>query len=368
MNRVCIARLFIFVILFSSCSKKEIKHEPRPIPVEIGEVIIKTVPYYISTVGHIEAFTIVNIKAQATGYLMNTYFQEGDDLKKGDLMYLIDQRPYIAALDLAEAILEENKANLGLAERTAARNTLLAKDDYVSKQVYDQYVTTVQADQAIIKENQASVDTAKINLGFTEIRAPIDARAGEWLVNNGNFILEAAETTLVTLNQITPIYATFFITGKDFPKVQRYQKKNGVLKTIITREDPESPPFEGMLTFTDNQIDLSTGLLRAKSTIPNEDKALWPNEYVHVDLILDMLENATLVPSSAMQESPIGKFVYVVKKDNTVEMRKVIAGQKHNDLILIKKGVNPGEKIVTSGQINLYQGALVESKKKEKEA
>lgn len=367
MNRFWVLHLFIFATLFSSCSKKEVKNEPRPIAVEIGEVITKTVPYYISTVGHIEAFNIVNIKAQATGYLMDTYFKEGDDIKKGDLMYLIDQRPYIAALDLAVATLEENKANLGLAERTAARNSLLVKDDYVSKQVYDQYVTTVEADQAIVKENQASVDIAKINLGFTEIRAPMDARAGEWLVNNGNFILEAAETTLVTLNQITPIYATYFITGKDFPKVQRYQKKNGVLKTIITREDPESPAFEGELSFTDNQIDLSTGLLKAKSTIPNEDKALWPNEYVHVDLILDMLENATLVPTSALQEGPTGKYVYVVKKDNTVEMRKVTSGQKHKDLILIKKGLNAGEKIVTSGQINLYQGALVEAKKKEKE-
>ncbi|QVL54899.1 MAG: efflux RND transporter periplasmic adaptor subunit [Simkaniaceae bacterium] len=351
------------------CSKKQAPHEPKAIPVHATKSIAKDVPKYISTIGHMEAYQIVNVMAQVDGYLMKTYFTDGADVKQGDLLYLIDQRPYIADLEKAEGALEESIANLGYSERTAERNSQLVKDEYISQDQFDSLVTTVMADDATVKQNQAAVENAKINLGYTTIYAPLDARAGETQIYDGNLILENQETTLVTLNQISPIYSVFFINEKDLPAVQRYKAKYNDLKVYITVDDPESPTYEGILTFIDNGVDISTGMIKLKASHANDDKVLWPNQYVKVKLVLDVLENAVIVPFESVQTSPKGKYVYVLKGNQTVELREVTVGQMQEDnTIVVTKGLKAGEKVITVGQVNLYPGAKVIVKQSEDES
>ncbi|MBF5059482.1 efflux RND transporter periplasmic adaptor subunit [Candidatus Neptunochlamydia vexilliferae] len=353
--------LFSLLILGAmGCSKKAAPPAPKPVPVQMAKAIAKDVPYYISTVGHMEAYNIIDLMAQANGQLIETYFADGDDVKEGQLLYLIDQRPYLAELEKAEGQLEENIASLGYAERTAERNSQLVKDEYISQNDYDNLITNVIVDDALVKQSRADVENAKINLGYTTVYAPMDARAGESLIDDGNLILENAETTLVTLNQITPIYSTFFVNEKHLPAVQRYRAKYNDLKVYVTVDDPGTPTYEGLLTFIDNGVDLSTGMIKMKATLPNLDKILWPNQYVKVKLVLDTLENAVLVPFEAVQISPKTKYVYILKGNGTVERRNVTVGQMQEDnTIVITKGVKAGEKVITVGQVNLFPGAKV---------
>lgn len=350
----------LILLLAAGCSKKEGPKESKPIPIHAARAESRDVPYYISTVGHMEAYEIVNLMAQVNGQLMKTYFADGADVKQGQLLYLIDQRTYIADLEKAEGELEENLANLAFAERTAERNAKLVKDEYISQNDYDNLITNVIAGDAVVKQSRADVDNAKINLGYTTIYSPLDARAGESKIRDGNLILESAETTLVTLNKITPIYSVFYINEKDLPTVQQCQGKSQNLKVFVTVEDKNKPTYEGELTFIDNGIDISTGMIKLKGTHPNENKVLWPNEYVKVKLILDTLENAVIVPFESVQTSPGGKYLYIVKGNKSVERRNVTVGQIQEDnTIVITKGVKPGEKVVTVGQLNLYPGAKV---------
>ena len=355
--------LFLSTLLLfaaAGCSKKQIPQKTKVLPVQAEKAIAKDVPKYISTVGHMKAYEIVNIMAQVDGYLTKTYFADGADVKKGDLLYLIDQRPYLANLEKAEGTLEKSIANFGYAERTAERNSQLLKDEYISQDQFDSLVTKVMADDAIVKQNQAEVETAKINLGYTTIYSPMDARAGQTEVDDGNLILKSQETTLVTLNQITPIYSVFFINEKKLPAVQRYKAKYHDLKVEITVDDPQSPTYEGVLTFIDNTIDISTGMVMLKGTHANKDKALWPNQYVKVRLILDTLENAVLIPSEAVQISPKGKYVFILKGNQTVDKRDITTGQmQEGNMIVVTKGLKAGEQVITLGQLNLYPGAKV---------
>lgn len=356
----------LVIMVFAGCSKKPEMIEPKPIPVHAAKAIAKDVPQYLSTIGHMEAYQTVNIRAQVNGYLMKTYFPDGADVKQGELLYLIDQRPYLASLEKAQGILEENTSSLGFAERTAKRNSQLVKDEYISQNTYDNLVTQVLVDDALVKQSHADVETAKINLDYTTIYAPLDARAGQSNVRDGNLVLEAAQTNLVVLNQITPIYSTFFINEKDLPAVQRCKAVEGELKVYITVDDPQTPTYEGVLTFIDNGIDLSTGMIKLKGTHPNEDKILWPNQYVKVKLILNTIEDAVLIPSEAVQISPKGKYVYVLKGNQTVELRNIEVGQLQEDnTIVITKGLKEGEKVITVGQLMLYPGAKVVVKKEE---
>ena len=360
--------LLLLVLIFG-CSKKMHKEEARSIPVHAARAAAKKVPVYISTVGHMEAYQIVNVMAQVNGQLMKTYFEDGADVKEGELLYLIDQRPYLADLEKAEGEFETSLANLGFSERTAERNAKLVKDEYISQNDYDQLISTVMANDGAVKEARAAVDTAKINLGYTTIYAPLSARAGESQVRDGNIILESAETTLVTLNQITPIYSTFFINEKDLPKVKRAIDANGALNVQVTMDDPHQSASIGTLTFIDNGIDISTGMIKLKGTHTNEDKSLWPNQFVKVKLILDTLDDAVIIPVEAVQNSPKGKYVYILKGNKTVDRRNVKVGQLQEDnTIVIQEGIKAGEKVITIGQVNLYPGAKVKVVQNEDES
>ncbi|MEM7175081.1 MAG: efflux RND transporter periplasmic adaptor subunit [Chlamydiota bacterium] len=346
--------------LLSSCHKKKEANAPAAIPVIARMAISNPVPLYIETVGHMEAYNTVDIMAQADGILIKTHFEDGADVKQGDILYSIDPSPYLAELQLAKGKLKQQLAEFSYSQRNAERNAPLVEDDYISKDDFDSIETTVVADNALVEQMLADVKTAEINLSYTEIYSPIDARAGFSLVDDGNLILEEAKTTLVALNQITPIYATFFIPGKQFPLLNHYQKQAGPLKTLITLDSPHAPSYEGNLTFIDNSIDLATGMIQLKATFPNESKELWPNQYVKVKLILDTIEDAVLIPMSAVQTSAKGKFAFVVRGNNTVKSVPIVLGQRQpGDWIVVNQGIRAGDRVVTDGHVNLYDGAKV---------
>ena len=352
--------IILCLILAIGCGKKQEPKTKKPIAVEIATAIEQNAPIYIDTIGHAQAYNTVDIKAQVDGILMKTYFADGEDIKKGNLLYLIDQRPYFAALQKAKGALEESIANFNYAKRNVARNKELVQDNYISQNDYDNLVTTALADDALVKQNAASVDEAQIDLGYTMIYAPMDGRAGDSLIDDGNLILSSAETTLVTLNQITPIYVSFFVNENRLPQIQKRQKTHGALTCLISIGDAKTPSYSGNLTFIDNQVDLTTGMIQLKATLSNEDQFLWPNQYVKVRLIIDILEDAILIPQEAVQASLEGSYVFVLKDDQSVEKRLIEIGQEQEDnLIVVLKGIHAGEHVITQGQLNLYAGALV---------
>ncbi|HSW87072.1 MAG TPA: efflux RND transporter periplasmic adaptor subunit [Rhabdochlamydiaceae bacterium] len=346
--------------LLSGCAKKEQPQIPS-VPVTVAKAVQCDVPIFLDYVGHMEAFTTVQINSQIEGILKDQYFVEGQTVNKGDLLFLIDPRPYQAALQKAEAALALTLANLKYDEDTVRRYAKLIQEDYVSQLDFEKYMTNVLTDKASVKENLADVENAKLNLEYCYIRAPMNAVTGNVKINVGNLIQNASTNPLVTLNQITPIYASFFIPEKDLPTIQSLQRQ-GLLTTHLFLNQDYSCPYEGILTLIDNMVDENTGMILLKATLPNEEKTLWPGEFVDVRLKLGEQQDAVLVPSQSVQIGQSGAYVFIVKEDQTVEMRTVHTGQKYENYIAVSDGVKADETVVLDGQINLYHGARVNIK------
>ncbi|GAB4193424.1 MAG: efflux RND transporter periplasmic adaptor subunit [Simkaniaceae bacterium] len=344
--------------LLAGCHKKTAPHAKPAPPVKVAEAISKNVPLYIQTVGHVEAYNTVDIKSQVTGVITKLAFEEGSFVKKGDLLVSIDDRPYLAALHQAKAALSQSAAQLKYHKDTAKRNTPLVKEEYISQNSYENLITNVLVSKAEVKQNQAEVETAEINLSYCTIYAPIDGVAGNHMIDEGNLVIESDSSTITTLKQIMPIYATFYIIEKDLPKVRKLQNQEP-LKVLVSYEKDFSEREEGILTFIDNEVDTSTGMIKLKGTFSNENKFLWPGEYVNVRLILSIADNAILIPSEAVNINQKGKYVFVVTKEKRVEMRYVETGQQEDGYTIIKKGIDAGDNVVTEGQINLSDGIKV---------
>lgn len=356
-------RLPVLVILglfsLGGCSKKAAPVAPAVL-VTAMEVQTVEAPLYLEYVGHVEPLVSVSVRPQVEGVITAKYFTEGQEVKAGDLLMTIDSRPYEAALAKAEATLALSIANLKYAEQTARRYASLVKEDYVSQLDYAQYITNVLTSEATIDQNRADIETAKINLDYCFIKAPMDAVASILTVDVGNLVQNGDSTALFTLNQIQPIYVSFYIPENDLPKIQNLSKQK-LLKTQVFLKQ-NAAPIEGDLTLINNAVDEKTGTILLRATFTNEDKALWPGEFVDVRLILGTVKEAILLPAKAIQIGPTGPFVYVINADNTVTIRPVKKGQREGDKNLIESGLNAGEKIVLEGQLNLYPGAKVEIK------
>ena len=352
--------LVFLLLLGLSCEKQRPKAAAKSPSVAIAQAKQGQAKRFIKTVGHMEAYATVEVMAQASGTLIKTHFEDGADVRKGQLLYSIDPKPYLAKLKLAQGQLQEEQARLGYAKRSAQRNTPLVAEDYISRDTYDQLTSTALADEALVQQKSADTELAAIHLGYTEIYSPLDARAGFSLVDDGNLLLENAETPLVVLNQLSPMYATFFIPGKDLPRLQRYHKQFGPLRACIAVDAPDGTRAEGVITFIDNQIDLATGMVQIKATLPNEDKTLWPNQYVKVEILLETLEDGVLIPVAAVQVTTEGDCVFVVQDDNTVKKQPVDLGQRQEDgWILVERGLAPQERVVVDGAMKLHDGAKV---------
>jgi multidrug efflux system membrane fusion protein len=297
------------------------------------------------------------VQPQISGRVTQIHFQDGADVKKGSLLFTIDRRPFEARVNEAKANLSQAKAVLELAKIQFERVQGLIDTKAISKEDYDTKKNAVDVADANVLQRTSEVEMAQINLDYCSIHSPIDGRAGKRLVDIGNIVKEN-ETEMLTIQRLDPIYADFTVTENDLSEVQR-NARNGTLKTQVMLPDDVDHPRDGDLTFMDNTVTTGTGTVTLRATIPNNDHTFWPGRFVKVRLILSTKRNAVLIAAAAPQQSAKGPFVYVVKPDDTAELRPVTIGQQQGDLIVITEGVKAGEKIVVNGQLGVTPGGKV---------
>ena len=351
-------RLLLFAAFFVGCAKSPLPPSPG-VPVTAAKVIEQDVNLYLDYVGHVKPFVGVELKSQISGAIVAKYFIEGAEVKAGDLLLTIDTRPYKAALAKAEAMLAMNLASLKYDEEKVRRYATLVQDDFIAKLDYDQYISQFQMDEALVKQNLAEIEEAKINLDYCYLKAPMEAVIGKLLVDVGNYVDESANTVLVTLNQIRPIYVDFYVPERDLIQIRTLQK-NAHLKTEAYLSESEKEPIVGTLTLIDNQVNQNSGTILLEATFENCEKKLWPGEFVKVKLILLREKNALLIPTAAISYGQIGPYVFAIKEDKTVEIRKLQLGESHGEYTRVLSGLKKDETIVLEGQLNLYTNATVE--------
>ncbi len=386
------------------------------VPVITGNVTQKTVPVQLRNIGNVQAYSTVIVKSQIGGQLVRVHFTEGQDVRKGDLLFTIDPRPYEAALKQAEANLfkdiaqvKQAEANLAKsnaqvrqaeadlerdlaraknAEEDARRYESLIQKGVVSKTQYDQFRTNADAleatvlaaraalenaeasvhasraalenAEASVHASRATVENAKVQLGYCFLRSPIDGRTGSLIVQQGT-VVKANDIDLVVINQINPIYVGFSVPEQYLSEIKHYMAK-GKLKVEAILPKDTGRFEEGSITFIDNAIDSTTGTIKLKGTFANKEKKLWPGQFVNIVLTLTTQPDAVVVPSQAVQTGQEGQYVFVVKSDLTVESRPVVIGRIVDDETVVEKGLTSGERVVTDGHLRLYPGARVEIK------
>jgi membrane fusion protein, multidrug efflux system len=351
--------LFPALLLGACGTKKETPKQKPPVPVAVAVAGEKSVPVQIRAIGNVEAYNSVAIKSQVSGIVAKVHFREGQDVKKGDLLFTIDPRPFESALKQAEALLARDAALARNAQEQARRYGSLLKDGIVTQEQYDQYRTSADSYEASIAADRASIENAKIQLGYCYIRSPITGRTGNLAVNVGNMVKANDLPVLVTINQISPIYATFTVPERDMVQIRRHQGKGLQVAAFVTGDDKGEA---GAISFLDNAVDTATGTIKLKGTFPNAGRRLWPGQFANVVITLTTLDKAVVVPAQAIQTGQQGQYVFVVKSDQTVEQRPVTVGVPFGSEIVITQGVTAGESVVTDGQVRLVPGARVEQK------
>jgi multidrug efflux system membrane fusion protein len=347
----------ISCLLLTACAKKDPPpFERPPSPVTVATAVSEDVPMYLDEVGHTVAREVVSVQPQISGKITEIHFADGADLKKGDPLFTIDPRPFQAQLDAAQANLVQSKAALDFAKIQFARVQDLIESRAIARQDYDTRKNAVDVGEAQVKQNEAAVESARLNLEYTTILSPVDGRAGRRLVDNGN-VITANTTTLLTIERMDPIYADFTVTENDFPGVQRNETKHSLRVEVRLPDAPK--PEIGELTFLDNSVQASSGTVLLRATVPNPARHLWPGQFVNVRLVLATLPKAVLVPAAAAQDSAKGSFVYVVKDDSTAELRPVKLGQRQGEMVVVEQGVQPGEHVILNGQIGVMPGGKV---------
>ncbi len=352
----------LLISVLAACSGG--RSEPpkaRTVPVTAGTVMQRTVPVQVRAVGNVEAYSTVSVKSQIGGELIRVHFKEGQDVQKGDLLFTIDPRPYEAALKQAEANLAKDMAQLENARAELLRYEELIKRDYVTRQEYDQILANAAALEATVKAGRALVDNARLQLKYCFIYSPINGKTGNLMEDKGNLIKANADDPMVVINQIQPVYASFSMPEQYLSEIKKYMSAGEVkVEAFLTKVMDH--PEEGILTFIDNTVDISTGTIKLKATFPNKEKRLWPGQFVDVVTTLATQPNAILVPSQAVQTGQKGQYVFVIKNDLSVESRPVIISRTIGGEAVAEKGLQPGEKVVTDGQLRLVPGAKVEIK------
>jgi multidrug efflux system membrane fusion protein len=330
------------------------------VPVTVGRVIIKTVPVEVRAIGNVMAYSTVSVKARVAGELFKVGFQEGQDVRKGDLLFTIDPRPFQGAVAQYEANVAKDRYQAKNAEADAARYEALYKQGIIARQQYDLQRSTADALIAQTAADEAALNGAKLQLSYATIYSPIDGRTGNLLVHEGNMIKEN-DVPLVVINQIQPIFVSFSVPQMYLPEIKRFM----AARTLKVRGIPKETGVateSGDLRFVDNAIDLNTGTIQLKATFANEQRALWPGQFVDVVLGLSSQPNALLAPSEAVQTGQRGTYVYVVKSDMTVESRPIAVGRTVEGYVVVEKGLAAGDTVVTDGQLRLSPGAKVKVK------
>ena len=328
------------------------------VPVTAGTVAAADVPVFLNALGTVQAYNMVTIKSRVDGQIVKVAFNEGQDTKAGAPLIQIDPRPFQASLDQATATREKDQAQLVSAQADLTRWAELVTTGAKSRQTYDQQKALVGQLQASIKADEAQIETARLNLGYADIRAPIDGRLGIRMVDVGNMVRATDATGLVTVSQLKPIFVSFTVPQEHLHKIHEKQA-GGDLTVLAYGGDNKTQLSEGKLTVIDNAIDQPTGTIRLKGTFANTDERLWPGEFVNVRLILSVHKAAPTVPALTVQDGPNGRYAYVIKEDNTVERRTVEVSAVHDGIAVITKGLSIGDRVVVDGQYRLTNGARV---------
>jgi len=333
---------------------------PAGVPVTVAVAEQKDIPIQIRTIGNVEAYSTVSVKTRVEGELSRVYFKEGQEVKKGDMLFMIDPRPFKASLTQFEATLARDTAQMKKAESDSRRHEELFKSGVVSKEEIDLYRTNLEAFMATVRADKAAIENARLQLGYCHIRSPINGRIGRLEVNQGNMVKDI-DTILVTINQTKPIYVSFYLPEQELSEVRRYMAQKNLKVEAIVPNDAMNPAT-GELTFINNEVNESTGTVLLKALFSNEDESLWPRQFVNVILTLKTQPGAIVIPSHAIQVGQEGNYVFVVMSDFTVESRPVVLGKSFNQETVITKGIQPGEKVVIDGQFQLIHGSKVEIK------
>jgi multidrug efflux system membrane fusion protein len=334
----------------------------RGVPVLAEAVATRDVPVYLRGLGSVSAFNTVTVKARVDGQITKINFREGQEVKQGDLLVEIDSRPYMAQLHTAEANLAKDEATLADAKLNLARYTELWKAGVISQQQYNTQQSLVGQIQGSIGADQAAIENAKLQLVYSRITSPIGGRIGLRIVDIGNIVHASDPTGLVVITQLQPIAVLFTLPEDYIPQVMQHMRKAPLDVDAYSRDD-RTKLASGKLLTLNNEIDATTGTNKYKAVFPNADRALWPNQFVNIRLLLETKQSATTVPAAAIQRGNQGTFTYVVKSDNTVEPRVVKVGVTEGNLASIESGLQPGEMVVTDGQDKLQPGAKVEVQK-----
>jgi membrane fusion protein, multidrug efflux system len=392
---VLLAALLALSGLLAACDKgadpATAKSPPPGVPVTAAEVVARDVPVQVSAIGNVQALTSVSVQSMINGEVLKVHFAEGQDVEPGAPLFTIDPRQLQAAMLQAQATLAQHQAAVLQAEAILAKDSAelenarvderrykkLLEGDFVAREQYDQILTkvrsltaTLDADKAaietakaLVRADQAAVENVRVQLSYTEIRAPIGGRTGNLLLHQGNVVkANDVANPMVVINQIHPIYVAFAVPEAYLDEIRRYHRAAGEL--VVEARPPGAPGVvaRGKVTFINNTVDPSTGTIQVKATFKNDDNTLWPGQFVNVSLILTRQPGAIVVPSQAVQSGQKGQFVFVVKADQTVEARPVVPGAPDGRDVVITSGLKAGERVVTDGQLRLVPGARVDVK------
>lgn len=357
-----VAVVLLAALLSGGCDRKQAQGVPPGMmeaPVLVAGAITRDVPLYIEEIGTCTAREMVSIKPQVSGVVTELHFDDGADVKKGQMLFTIDPRPYKAALDQAKAALAQSNANLTLARQELERVKGLLGTKAVSREDYETRENAVAVAQAQIEANNAAIETAQVNLDYCFMKSPIDGRAGQRLVDPGNVVTSQSPPSMLVIQRLDPVYADFTIAERNLAAVRQNMAEHTLQTLVRIPDDVSTPPREGQLTFLDNAVQDGSGTIKLRATIPNTDRHFWPGQFVRVQLVLKVQKNAVLVPNMATQISQQGPYVFVVKNDQTAELRPVKLGQQQGDLVVVESGLQPGERVITSGQLGVAPGAKV---------
>jgi len=350
-------------VIRGKASGKPTRKPAAPPQVIVATVTTQSLPVILSAIGNVEPYTSVAIKSRVDGQVVEVNFKEGQQVHKGEVLFRLDARPFEATLRQAEANLARDLASRERARAQERRNKDLLDKNFVSQDGYAQFRTNAETAEAVLKASQAAVETARIALDYCTIRSPIDGYVGKVLLQAGNLVKANDTASLVVINQVKPIYASFAVPEQRLNEVRRFMA-GGPLEVTVVEPEREASLATGQLAYIDNAVDASTGTIKLRAVFDNADLALWPGQFVNVRLKLYEQKDAIVVPSEAVQTGPQGEYVFVIGPEAKAQVRKVAVARTEGELSVIASGLAQGDRVVTRGQLRLSPGVKVVVSKK----
>jgi len=350
--------LLAYIGTGSNAQESKAPKGPAAVPVAIATVAQQDVPVRLQAIGNVEAFSTVAVKARVDGQIVEVAFTEGQEVRKGSVLFKIDPRPFEAALRQAEANNLRDTAQRDQARSQERRYQELLQKNFVSKEAYAQIRTNAETAEAVAQSSRAAIDNAQLNLEYCTIRSPIDGYTGKIQIQKGNLVKANDTNPLVVLNQVHPIYVTFAVPEQRLAAIRGYMARGNV-GVEAAPPNAEKPAATGSLIFVDNAVDQTTGTIKLRATFQNRDNGLWPGQFVNISMKLYDQKDAIVVPTQSVQTGPDGQYVFVVKPDMTAEVRKVVVDRTDGESAVVAKGLAKGERVVIRGQLRLAPGAKV---------